>query len=133
MPALFDEFRKEADFYCGQPATAVVIENAEKTLGLQFSGEYKEYLTVYGVLTARGHELTGIIASPRLNVVAVTKREKERKDDVPPGFYVIEETNIGGVVVWQDRTGQVFQTSDENGPEFLCGSLYEYLLMDRSL
>lgn len=105
------------------------IKNAEATLELQFSDEYTLYLKAFGVASADGHELTGICASPRLNVVDVTLSERVNYSDVPNDWYVIEQANIDGIVIWQNQKGEVYQTQPCCDSIKIANSIVEYITM----
>lgn len=105
------------------------IDDAERSLSLSFSEEYKEYVARYSCVSFVGHELTGICESLRLNVVNATNREKEIFQTVPSTWYVVEEANFDGIVIWQDSTGMIYQTSPGKQPIQLCSSLDEYIRM----
>ena len=77
-------------------------------------------------MACNGHELTGLGASSRLNVVDVTLEERQRNLNISPDWYVIEQTNIDGMVIWQSETGEIYQAVNEAGKK-ICGSLMEYI------
>ena len=104
------------------------INKAEKDLNLKFSEEYKSYLLNYGFATYEGHELTGICKAKRLNVVEVTKAERNNNPNVPNDCYVIETANIDGIVIWQNEDGLIFQSSPNTNSVELYNSLCEYIL-----
>ena len=108
-------------------ATNEQINDAEQKLGVSFFEEYREYLYTFGVASFYGHELTGICASPRLNVIDVTLAERHIFPKIPKSWYVVEEANIDGIVIWQSDSGEVFQASPGVEPVRLGGSLVEYL------
>ncbi len=103
------------------------IQDAEKTLGLKFSQEYREYIQEFGVASFQGHELTGICNIPHLNVVDVTITEKMLMKRIEPSWYVIEEAHIDGIVIWQDNEGHVYQVSPYSSPIKIADSLLEYI------
>lgn len=103
------------------------IKNAEATLGLHFSDEYITYLKEFGVVSAGGHEFTGICASPRLNVVDVTLSERANNPDVPNDWYVIEQANIDGIVIWQNQKGEVYQIQSCCDSIKITNSIVEYI------
>lgn len=109
-----------------KPATLEQINNAEKELGLQFSDEYKQYLSKYGVISAYGIELTGIIESPRLNVVEVTKNERDLRV-IPSDMYVVENVGIEGIVLLQNNLGEIYELSENNSIKKIYNSLFEYI------
>lgn len=102
------------------------IKTAENTLGLQFAQDYREYVAAFGAASFAGHELTGVCGSKRLNVVSVTFEERNNTA-VPSDWYVLEQANIDGIVLWQDRSGAVYQTAPHIKPRKFCGSLVEYI------
>ena len=103
------------------------IIDAEKELNLSFSNEYKSYLKEFGVASFDGHEWTGICKSNRLNVVHVTNLEMMRNSLVPKEFYVIEQTNIDDVVIWQNKEGEVYQSTSISNSLKIANSLVDYL------
>lgn len=115
------------DLIKGKGASQEDINSAENTLSLKFSNEYKEYLSVFGFVSFDGKELTGICGISRLDVVNVTKNERSYNPDVPDDWYVIEELNIDGIVIWQSETGEVYQTSPNSKPTKIYNSLSEYI------
>lgn len=103
------------------------INNAESELSLSFSEEYKRYVSIKGFIIYDGHELTGICDSKRLNVVDVTKTEKAITPTIPNDWYVVEQLNIDGIVIWQSTAGEVYQTAPNKEPIKICNSLAEYI------
>ena len=45
------------------------------------------------------------------------------------GWYVLEQANIDGIVLWQDKEGNVYQTMPSSVPKKICGSLAEYIAL----
>ena len=105
------------------PVTADQIKEAEQELGLKFSDEYRQYIKNLGVATFEGHEFTGICSFKRLNVVNVTKEEREYHPEIPSDWYVVEQLNIDGMVIWQTRDGSIYL----NGSKKMADSLAEYV------
>lgn len=110
-----------------QGVTEDQIKETEKFLGIEFSREYKEYLLAFGAASIYGHEFTGICDAERLNVVAVTKEEKNFNPFVPQEYYVIEQMNIDGIVIWQCKDGAVYQSIPNGTFEKICESFLEYI------
>ena len=114
--------------FCSLKGTSEkIIIDAENSLGVTFSEEYKSYLKQYALASMNGHELTGIVDSKRLNVVDVTIKHREINPGIPENLYVLEELNIDDVVVWQDENGLVFQTIGTSEPVKIFDSLVEYV------
>ena len=105
------------------------ISLAEKELRLSFSEEYKAYLAKFGIAIFNGHELTGLCDGKRLDVVRITRKEKEINEFVPNDWYVIECLDIDGIVIWQNQLGQVFQTSPMQNYIKIADSFAEYVLL----
>ena len=103
------------------------IADAEKALALHFADDYREYLLAFGIASADGHEFTGICNSKRLSVVDVTLAEKSITPGIPQDWYVLEEANIDGIVIWQNSIGKIFQTQPGREAVKLAGSICDYL------
>lgn len=110
-----------------KPATEVQITDAELQLRVRFADEYKEYLKAFGAIMANGIELTGIAKAEYRNVVSITKQERELNSKVPNTMYVIENTGVDGIIIWQDSLGSVYRTMPDIEPEMIAASLYEYI------
>lgn len=111
---------------CTGGASQTDIDNTEIRLGFRLAEEYKEYLAEFGAVSAYNTELTGISEAKYLNVVAVTE-ELRRYNDVPKGYYAVEDTSVDGIVIWQNTEGEIFETSPGSKPRKIAGSLAEYL------
>lgn len=110
------------------PAENRQIQDAEIQLRVSFSEEYKTYLAQFGAIMADGIELTGIAKSEHRDVVALTKKERALNPKVPNNMYVIENTCVDGIIVWQDSKGNVYQTYPESEPKMIASSMAEYIL-----
>ncbi len=115
------------DYMCLGGVAVDSIENAENTLGVSFSVEYKEYLKACGMATANGHEFSGIGKSRRLSVVEMTTALRN-KVTVPNKMYVVEKLNIDGIVVTQIEDGTVYQVYLNGDSTKIADSLEEYLI-----
>lgn len=119
---------KEKTMFIGSKgASDTEITEAEQQLSVSFSEEYKHYLSSVGFAIYEDHELTGICKAKRLNVVDVTFSERRITTDIPDDWYVIEQLNIDGIVIWQSSTGEIYQTSPNTEPTKICDSLAEYI------
>lgn len=117
------------DFHALAGASEEQIAQAERALSLRFAVDYRQYVRAFGAVSAAGHELTGICASRRLNVVDVTLSARAAQPAIPRDWYVLEEANIDGILVWQSGAGEVFQTQPGAEPVKLAASIREYLNM----
>lgn len=116
-----------SDLLSLKPATANQINDAELQLGVGFANEYKEYLSAFGAIMADGIELSGIAKSEHRNVIALTKKEWELNSKVPHTMYVVEDTCVDGIVIWQDTNGMIYQTSPNSAPKQISSTLYDYI------
>lgn len=80
-----------------------------------------------GLACFDGHELTGLTNTSRLDVVSITKEQRAINKNIPIGWYVVEQANIDGIIIWQDETGHVYQTSPSSSPIKIANSLLEYI------
>lgn len=103
------------------------IADAENALALHFADDYREYLCAFGIASAGGHEFTGICNSKRLNVVDVTLTGRKITFNIPHDWYVLEESNIDGIVIWQNSIGEVFQTQPGREAIKVANSICDYL------
>ena len=127
MNNLITLIQSKPDFYKLNPASDEQIINAESELSLTFSEDYKVFLRAFGVASFEGHEIVGICNSSRLNVVEITKENKIKNPNIPSDFYVIEELNINGIIILQNKNGEVFQTLGQEKPVKIANSLIEYI------
>lgn len=108
-------------------ATKEDVENIEKELGLALAEEYKEYLLNYGAIMADDIELTGVAKSKNRDVIQVTKREWEANEKVKHNLYVIENVGIDGIIIWQDETGKIYESTPNHEAKQIAESLAEYI------
>ena len=128
MDRIIEVIEEKIDLIAGQGASKQEIELAEKQLGIRFASEYKEYLQKYGSASFDGSEFTGITPIERLNVVIVTKKERDRDaSGERDNCYVIEQTGMDDIVIWQDESGKVYQTYGIEKPKQIFNSLVEYI------
>ena len=127
MENIIDMLKAKDDFYSLKGVTEEEIRAAEQALGLMFAKDYRAYLQAFGLTSFQGHELTGIIKSPRLSVVVQTVAERNNNPHISDDMYVIEKANIDGIVIWQENTGEIFETIYDSVPTLICKSFSEYI------
>lgn len=127
MKDIKELLQEKCDVISGAPAQQVEIDCFEEKLELTFAKEYKRYLQEFGFVCVEGHELTGACTAKRLNVVVVTQAERSHNEFVPNDWYVIEQANVDGIVIWQSKNGTIYQTQPNTKPIKICDSLYEYI------
>lgn len=103
------------------------IADAEKKLGLRFAPDYREYLKEIGVASVGGAELTGVTNIKRLDVVSVTLEERQFQENIPLNWYVIEDTHVDGIIIWQAESKEIFMTAPNTSPKKLYNSFLEYI------
>lgn len=127
MGELIEIMKSRSDFYAEKGVSESQIEQAERSLGLKFARDFKEYLHEFGAASFDGHELTGFSADKSLCVVEVTQKNWQ-KNPVGHNLYVIEEAHIDGIVIWQDSDGAVYETAPDSDAVKIADSLAEYIL-----
>lgn len=115
------------NLFCLDGATEEEIIEAERQLGVSFALDYKEYILKYGIITYDSHEITGLCNHKRLDVCKVTEYERKNNPNVSNEFYVIEQLDIDGVVIWQNSSGEIYRSIPEENIVKLYNSLEEYL------
>lgn len=126
MSNIVIKLQNAAEYCGGRGVDQKQITSAEKKLGISFSKEYKEYLEIIGLCMVNGHELTGISDESRTNVVDVTEYHRSISDNLPKDMYVVEETNMDGIVILQDKKGIIYSFSNGNIGK-ISNSIIEYL------
>lgn len=126
MKDILNILKNKSEFYAKGNVSEENITKAETVLNVKFASDYRMIIKEYGIVIFSGHELTGICNSKRLNVVDVTKEER-KYNKVPDDWYVIEQANIDGIVLWQDTSGSIFQTMPNTKPVKISDSLLEYI------
>ncbi|UTC95607.1 hypothetical protein E4N85_07655 [Treponema denticola] len=115
------------NLYHSEGATDDSIAEVEKKLNLRLADDYKEYVSKYGVISAKRIELTGIISSKRLNVADVTLNERELNPNFPDDMYVIENIGIDGILLLQKTNGSIYEFIPNKIPVKVYDNLTEYL------
>lgn len=126
MEDIIKTLKNAQDFIGGRGRSDKEIESAEKELGINFAPDYKIYLKEIGLACFDGHELTGICEDPRLDVVHVTKDQRENNPE-SRSLYVIEEANIDAIVIWQDFLGKIYMTEGNLEPKLIANSMTDYI------
>jgi len=125
---IIDVINSLPDLLSLKAATPMQITDAELQLRVSFSNEYKEYLSTFGAIMADGIELSGIAKSEHRSVVSLTKKEWELNPKVPHTMYVIENTCVDGIIIWQDKSGLIYQSNPNSKPQKIAASLTEYII-----
>lgn len=125
--SIVDFLNEKDDAIIGNGVSIECIDDAEKELNLLFADDYKEYLLNYGLLMFDGHELTGLGGSDRVDVIKVTSFMKKNYKEIPADWYVIEELGIDGMVIWQNKNGEIYISKPNGEKNKINNNLKEYL------
>ena len=71
--------------------------------------------------------MTGFSDDEALDVVKATLKNLKKNQNVKTPLYVIEETHMDGIVIWQTASGEIFQTKYKGSPEKIFDSLIKYV------
>ena len=127
MCSISNIISKMKTFKSRTPVQSIEIESAEQKLSLKFNRDYKECLMQFGQFSIYGHEFTGLTKTLRLNIVEVTKDERSKNNFIPKDLYVIEQTHIDDIVIWQNEQGEIFLSSSMIELHKVADSLLKYI------
>lgn len=127
MENIVDALRNIPDYIGSTGRTEEIILKAESSLGVAFAQDYRQYLGAIGLACFNGHEFTGLTDITRLDVVTVTKVQRGININIPASWYVVEETNIDGIIIWQNESGNVYQSAPSSLPTKIANNLLEYI------
>lgn len=127
MKTIVDLLRAQPAFISAKAPTAQEVTQAEQSLGVTFAADYRDYVAALGVASYEGHELTGVCPFPRLSVVSVTQQERTANPAIPSAWYVLEQTNIDDLVIWQGASGAVYQAMPGRAPEKISTTMAAYI------
>ena len=128
MSSIIDKIKDIPNLYHATGFTTRQLKEAQKELGIEFSNEYIDYVKEYGAISFYRTEWTGLNVDGYLNVVEVTKQERELNSKFPSDCFVIENQGIDGLIVISDEKGVIYNFQYDN-KEFLCENLDSYLEM----
>lgn len=131
MSEFIEAIKTKPNFYAEKGVSMLQIEQAEEILGVSFAPDFKECLYEFGAISVDGHEFTGFSADKYLEVVDVTLNERENNPNVPKDWYVIEQANIDGIVIWQNSKGEIYQTQPCRDSIKIANSIVEYISSDK--
>lgn len=103
------------------------VIQAEEELGLKFADDYRSYIMRFGCMAIGSREFTGISRQENYSVISTTYAQKQYNKNIPENWYVIEQLNIDGIVIWQSSDGEIFQTCPNLPPVKIANSLSEYI------
>lgn len=127
MSKIIDVIEKLPGLITLKPAEIQTIENIEIELALPLAEDYKEYLQKFGAAMADNVELTGVTKSKHRNVVVVTRKEWQSNPLIKHTMYVVENLGIEGIIIWQNSSGKIYQSSPNHAAEKIADNLADYL------
>jgi len=127
MNNVIDYLKNKGDLLTGKAVSEEEICEIEEQLGVRFANDYRIIVNKYGFVCVAGHEITGITSAKRLNVYEVTTKERTNVSYDLQDLYVIEQTHIDGIVIWQSSSGAIYQTVGDSKPEKIADSIEGYI------
>lgn len=127
MANIVDVMKSIPDYIGSNGRTEEEIRQAEEALGIGFAKDYRKYLEEIGLACFDGREFTGLTSTARLDVVSVTKEQREQFGKATLSWYVVEEANIYGIVIWQSSDGTVYEVASNSKAKKIASSLAEYI------
>lgn len=108
MSSIIEKISKIEKLYHVKGCTFKQIKEAQAELGITFPEEYMDIVREYGAISFYGTEWTGLNVDDYLNVVSVTKQEREINSSFPADCFVLENQGIDGLIVICNEAGEVF-------------------------
>lgn len=108
MSSIIEKIKKIEKLYHAKGCTFKQIKDAQSELGITFPEDYMNIVKEYGAISFYGTEWTGLNVDDYLNVVFVTKKEREMNSSFPSDCFVLENQGIDGLIVICNEAGEVF-------------------------
>lgn len=116
------------NLYHAKGCTFKQINEAQRELGIYFSEEYICYLQEFGAISFYGTEWTGLNVDKYIDVVEITKQERDINDLFPKDCFVVENQGIEGIVIVSNENGKIYEVYNDKIVK-ICESLSQYLDM----
>jgi len=91
-----------------------IVEAAEKELGINFSKDFVEYLTVYGTVELNDNILFGLGIDGYRNIVHATKKERSLSKNFPSDCIVIYNLGIDSILILLGEDGYVYEYTPQS-------------------
>lgn len=108
MSSIIEKIGEIEKLYHAKGCTFKQIKEAQAELGITFPEDYMDIVKEYGAISFYGTEWTGLNVDDYLNVVSVTKQEREMNSSFPSDCFVLENQGIDGLIVICNEAGEVF-------------------------
>ena len=126
MSSVIEKIKKIEKLYHAKGCDDKQIKDAQVELGLTFPKDYIDIVKEYGAISFWGTEWTGLNVDDYLNVVYVTKKEREMNSSFPSNCFVLENIGIEGELIICNETGEIFSICYSK-IEKIHDSISEYL------
>ena len=127
MEKWIDNIKKNNLYRFSQPADITKIKNAEKHLLVEFAPDYVDLLQCIGSCMCFGHEINGLTEKENLNVILATEEQREKNPDIPADWYAIEDTHMDGIVIWQNKNSEIYQSKPGSPPQKIASNLEQLI------
>lgn len=108
MSLIIEKINKIEKLRHAKGCSSKQIEDAQSELGITFPKEYIDIVKEFGAISFFGTEWTGLNVDDYLNVVSVTKEEREINRSLPSDCFVLENQGIDGLIIICNEAGEVF-------------------------
>lgn len=126
MSSIIEKINKIEKLYYVKGCSYKQIKDAQSELGITFPEEYVDIVREFGAISFFGTEWTGLNVDDYLNVVYVTKEEREINSSFPSDCFVLENQGIDGLIIICNEDGEVFSLQYSK-IEKIHNSISEYL------
>lgn len=103
------------------------IKEAESQLNLNFSLEYREFLSEFGAALIAGNEFLGLATEESLNTVVQTSEQRNSDTTFPRKMYIVSDLHIDGLKILQNEDGEIYEYISSALPRKIFDSLSEYI------
>ena len=108
MSNIIEKIKKIDKLYHAEGCSVEQLKQAQDELSMYFPEEYKDIVKEYGAISFYGTEWTGLNVDDYLDVVKVTKEERNINKSFPEKYFVLENQGIDGLMIICNECGQVF-------------------------
>lgn len=126
MDSIIEKISKIENLYHAKKCSLAQVRKAQEDLNIIFPGDYVDIVREYGAISFYGTEWTGLNVDDYLNVVSVTKQERDINQSFPSDCFVLENQGIDGLLVICNKEGEVFSLRHSK-VEKIHDTISEYL------
>lgn len=126
MSDIVEKIKKIDGLYHAKGCSVKQLNEAESELNIVFPEEFIEYVREFGAISFFATEWTGLNVNGHLNVVEVTKKERNLNCSFPRNCFVLENQGVDGILIICNEKGEVFSIQFDNVKK-IYDSISEYL------